>query len=117
MNEKDKEAFESWFNENSYDYYGYEKNNQEIGWESACLYKDREYSNLMDAMTKTSQNNAKLQAENSKLIEVVKFYADRWERGELDGELLVRKAESFDHFTEVHYKARQVLKELGWIKC
>lgn len=54
----------------------------------------------------------KLQAENTKLRECVEFYAQPWERGELDGELLVRKSESYDLFTEVHYKAKQCLKEL-----
>lgn len=46
MNDKDKEAFEQWFKENSYDYYGYEKNNQEIGWQSACLHKQKEIEEL-----------------------------------------------------------------------
>ena len=54
----------------------------------------------------------RLQAENAKLRECVEFYAQPWERGELDGELLVRKSESYDLFTEVHYKAKQCLKEL-----
>jgi hypothetical protein len=47
------------------------------------MYKDNEYSNLMDAMTQTSQNNAQLkemlkeeQEKCAILIEALEFYAD-----------------------------------------
>lgn len=32
-------------------------------WQAACEYKQEEYSNIMEAMTRTSQYNFKLQAE------------------------------------------------------
>lgn len=43
------------------------------GWMAACDYKDQEYSNLMDAMTRTSQYNAKLKNENDKLKEFASY--------------------------------------------
>lgn len=46
MDDKDKQAFDKWFEKNSYDYYGYEKDNQELGWEAACEYKQKEIEKL-----------------------------------------------------------------------
>jgi len=55
----------------------------ERAWKAACNHKDKEYSNLMDAMTQTSQNNAQLkemlkeeQEKCAILIEALEFYAD-----------------------------------------
>lgn len=45
-------------------------------WQAACEYKDKEYSNIMDAMTRTSQYNSRLQSENKKLRKALEFYAD-----------------------------------------
>jgi regulator of replication initiation timing len=77
MNDKDKEAFDEWLKTNI-------KNASvsDIGkvffvtdfakvWQAACEYKQKEYSNIMDAMTQTSQYNYKLQAENKKLREAL----------------------------------------------
>lgn len=123
MNDKDKEAFEKWW-QNMYDSYVEfrdwqgcditfdKKEDMQIGWQAACEYKNKEYSDIADARMQTSLNNVKLEAENAKLRECVEFYAEPWERVELDGKLLVRKLESYDPFIEVHHKAMQCLKEL-----
>jgi hypothetical protein len=79
MNDKDKEAFEKWFIQNPVN-----KFEAEEAWQAACEYKKEEYSNIMDAMTQTSQYNFKLQAENAELKqklstvwkEAEKFYLD-----------------------------------------
>lgn len=123
MNDKDKEAYEKYLVENNVNQRQIwnELSLDEI-WQAACEYKQKEIDELekekdylckkMENMREIYKNSEKLQVENSKLRECVEFYAQPWERGELDGELLVRKSESYDHFTEVHYKARQCLKEL-----
>jgi hypothetical protein len=78
MNDKDLEAFECWqkeiiqelkFNNAIGD--NKHKGSLEFAWQAACNYKRDEYSNLMDAMTQTSQYNYKLQAENKKLREAL----------------------------------------------
>jgi hypothetical protein len=78
MNDKDKEVFEKWFKSMG-EYYGlgfeWHKSFHLSTWKAAIEYKQKEYSNLMDAMTQTSQNNAKLVAENKKLHEALCFYA------------------------------------------
>ena len=65
MNDKDKEAFNEWRNSTS------TRLDIHDAWQAACNYKRDEYSNLMGAMTQTSQNNYKLQAENKKLREAL----------------------------------------------
>jgi translation initiation factor 2 alpha subunit (eIF-2alpha) len=64
MNDKDKEAFIEWENINEHLYL---KGDLDQAWRAACKYKQKEYSNIMDAMAQTSQNNTKLLAENKKL--------------------------------------------------
>jgi hypothetical protein len=76
MNDKDKEAFDEWLSEAGNHYadalaYEFEKHLCFVSWQAACNYKRDEYSNLMKAMTQTSQNNFKLQAENKKLREAL----------------------------------------------
>lgn len=136
MNDKDKEAFEEWYKINFSELVkeaGLAKMQNDFikAWQAACEYKQKEIDELEESLatrlaksyiagkdlSKIIQKNLtneveKLQAENTKLRECLKFYAEPWERGELDGELLVRKLESYDSFIEVHYKARQCLKEL-----
>ena len=97
-------------------------------WQAACEYKQKEYSNIIDAMTRTSQNNAKLQAENAKLRECVEFYADRFSWTESEHPTheyyagSIRNDDSLVEYTEAcgdvfkdfcgGKRARQVLKEL-----
>ena len=89
-------------------YYNYTKD--------VCTYRNlaavKEKNDALNLANSYKLLLEKLQVENAKLRECIEFYAQPWERGELDGELLVRKSGSYDLFTEVHYKARQVLKEL-----
>jgi hypothetical protein len=74
MNGKDKEVFEAWWKE-------YTSNLSDTptewdvhdAWQAACEYKREEYSNIMDAITQTSQYNFKLQAENKKLREALEL--------------------------------------------
>jgi hypothetical protein len=143
MDDKDKEAFEKWWDEirlRGQSTFGIVA----ITWQAACEYKQKEIDELLKQLKHENDlykkhlkvyedENAKLieqdqiisqeiktyihiadrlKGENAKLRECVEFYAQPWERGELDGELLVRKSESYDLFTEVHYKAKQCLKEL-----
>jgi CHAD domain-containing protein len=98
MNDKDKEAFEKWLNTKAWIGDHAKMAWCEEAWQAACEYKQKEYSNIMDAMTQTSQYNYKLQAknkewkeaarseaeevnrlqsENKKLREALEFYADR----------------------------------------
>jgi hypothetical protein len=81
----DIEAFEEWW-ENIYDESMQfrdwrscdnlhdNKYNMAKAWQAAVEYKQKEYSNIMDAMTQTSQNNAKLVAENKKLREALERF-------------------------------------------
>ncbi len=76
MNDKDKEEFNEWLSEAGNHYgdalaYEFEKHLCFVSWQAACEYKQKEYSNIMDAMTQTSQYNYKLQAENKKLREAL----------------------------------------------
>ncbi len=79
MNDKDKESFKSWFEQDRKEFEAREPATytdsdewcMRKGWVAACKYKDKEYSNLMDAMSKTSQYNFKLQAENKKLRQLI----------------------------------------------
>jgi len=82
MNDKDKEAFEKWYDlpadQTLNDPILYRqflddtlpdhtKTFCEKAWQAACKYNRKEYSNIMGSMTQTSQYNFKLQAENKKL--------------------------------------------------
>jgi len=67
MNDKDKEAFNEWRNSTS------TRLDIHDAWQAACEYNRKEYSNIMDAMTQTSQYNFKLQAENKKLREALEL--------------------------------------------
>lgn len=79
MNDKDSEAFEKWW----YDFCFGDYSQSDVrtlpidniikAWQAACDYKCDEYSNIMQAMTQTSQNNFKLQAENKKLRDALRF--------------------------------------------
>lgn len=103
MKNEDKEAFEKWFASLDDSHLSrvikLNRGASQEAYQAAITYKNQECSNIMDAMTRTSQNNAKLQAENAKLRECVEFYAD------LDEEAI-----GYD-IRGVTY-ARQVLKEL-----
>lgn len=103
MKNEDEEAFAKFMGESlPFSYYEHYSCPYIEAWQAACEYMQ----------AKLAHHIFKIEAENAKLRECVEFYAEPWERGELDGELLVRKLESYDSFVEVHYKARQVLKEL-----
>jgi hypothetical protein len=52
----------------------------------------------------------KLQAENARYRKALEFYAESWERGDYNGDLMVRKIGSYDAFEEVHERAREALK-------
>jgi hypothetical protein len=53
-----------------------------------------------------------LEKQNEIMREALGFYAEPWERGELDGELLVRRLYSYDCFKEVHIIAQEALKKI-----
>jgi hypothetical protein len=75
MNDKDKEEFSKWWN--PFIHSDTFTQTAKDAWKAACQYKSDEYSNIMQAMTQTSQNNFKLQAENKKLRQTLEFYADQ----------------------------------------
>lgn len=52
----------------------------------------------------------KLESENARYREALGFYAEAWELGDYNGDLLVRKIGSYDAFEEVHERAREALK-------
>jgi len=70
MNDKDEKAFEDWYGDKPKNYASLYLQNKKA-WQAACEYKREEYSNIMDAITQTSQYNFKLQAENKKLREAL----------------------------------------------
>lgn len=122
MNDKDKEAFEKWWDEirlRGQSTFGIVA----ITWKAACEYKKEEYSNIMDAMTQTSQYNSKLQAENAKLRECLKFTTSAAEYLFKPDEKLAEGLFPTSYFTlsyegdleiiEKTKRARQVLKELN----
>ena len=125
MSNKDKEAFDKWFLETyRYDYKDLvipeSIKPQKEAWQAAIEYMRKEYSNIMDAMTKTSQNNFKLQAENAKLRKCVEFYSntDNWleEKNRNNLYTIIKEDASDDYCDYLRFggkRARQVLKELG----
>lgn len=129
MNDRDRQQFQFWIDHypsDRLDNWGlYEL--MKDSWKTACEYmqaelahhifkieaentKLKECSNLMDAMTRTSQNNAKLQAENAKLRECVEFYADNRNYNCCEAWNVYWYVE--DEQDEVGKRARQCLKEL-----
>lgn len=75
------------------------------------VYED-EILEYKEAARSEADTVNELQAKNKKLREALEFYAEPWERGEYNGELLVRKLGSYDNFKEVHSVAREALKEV-----
>jgi hypothetical protein len=78
---EDNLEFEKWFEQ--YRSGGSIYDHMKTAWDTACKYKNKEHSNLIDAMTQTSQNNAQLKEmlkeEQEKIkiiIEALEFYAD-----------------------------------------
>lgn len=75
---KDLEAFEkAWIRDvnNDWVYAELSKQVKETAfdiWLAAIAYKNQEYSNIMDAMTRTSQNNGELKKEIDELKQVVR---------------------------------------------
>lgn len=121
MNDKDKEAFEKWWDEERG---GKPLNEDHVpvtekqlyrweneAWQAACDYKDKEYSNLIDAMTRTSQYNSRLQAENKKLKEVLEFYANNQQTMTTENGIYLRDGLNGDFFP-LKEKAREALKEI-----
>jgi regulator of replication initiation timing len=108
MNDKDLEAFEKWRNSTS------TRLDIHDAWQTACEYKQKEYSNLMDAMTQTSQYNFKLQAENKKLRKALEFYADATNNPKQymrQGYLVYNLKKAI--FVDGGTIAREALKEVG----
>jgi regulator of replication initiation timing len=104
MEEKDKEAFNEWRNSTS------TRLDIHDAWKAACEYSKQEYSNIMDAMSRTSHNNAKLQAENKKLREALEFYAvNSLAKVEVGQKIDERLAREF--YVKGSY-AREALKEV-----
>lgn len=67
MNDKDKEAFIKYICSHDQGILQHSDDTDidvaERAWQAACEYMQEEYSNIMEAMTRTSQYNSKLQAE------------------------------------------------------
>lgn len=112
MIDKDKEAYEKYLVENNVNQRQIwnELSLDEI-WQAACGYKQKEYSNILDAMTRTSQNNAKLKDENAKLRDCVEFYAN------VDNhKMIYDSGDGFVNTTKIDKdagkRARKCLKEL-----
>lgn len=122
MNEKDKEAFEKWWRENmpNPDWLSSDHSTDVCkAWEAACEFKQREIDELEETALKQNQendllwsSNKKLQAENAKLKECVKFYADYRNHGfPGDAEISDYEKDKLSFFKQGK-RARQVLKEL-----
>ncbi|MEY3182461.1 MAG: hypothetical protein RLZ35_446 [Pseudomonadota bacterium] len=128
----DKEAFEKWVNDDSLSQMEVKlfqamTENQRImfcserTWQAAVQYKQKEYSNIMDAMTQTSQNNAKLLAENAFLKENIngtkmKQMNDRIEELLVKNKKMreaIREAIDFQEWCGNEYILENALKEVG----
>lgn len=91
MSDKDKTTFEKWWmdgfkgmsDKEIIKYKDVGKQNALNGWQAACEHKQKEYSNIIDAMTQTSQKNAKLVAENKRLRDVLNTLCQnlKWDSG------------------------------------
>lgn len=81
------------------DYTEYQMQYYKITWEESLAEKNDEIKML--------------QCKLAKAREALEFYAEPWERGTYDGDLLVRKIGTYDAFEEVHHRAREALKEIG----
>ena len=126
MNDKDKEAFEKWW-DNLYsnqmewrDWQGCDivfngKEDMRCGWQAACEYKDSEHNNAKN-FSYTEMLLAKLTIENAKLRECVQFYAD--EANQIapiykhDGRNRPGADFTAPYRMDEGKRARQVLKEL-----
>ena len=75
MDDKDKEAFMIWGIDQDGDKPLLEGSAYEA-WQAACEYKKKEYSNIMDARTRTSQNNAVLSEKLKLAIETMEVIKD-----------------------------------------
>lgn len=109
MNEKDKEAFEEWFNCDLPELPKLHDAYERHIWQAACEYKQKEIDELKDQIDhqdslifELDQNvqvfmekTKALQAENTKLREALAYIA-----------------KVYDRPTDMKLKARQVLKEL-----
>jgi hypothetical protein len=115
MNDKDKEAFEAWWRNTFHTDPPlkssiFTKDIQD-SWQAACEYMRIKHGPL-DSLS-LYEKLEREREENKKLREALEFYAEPWERGEWEGDLLVRKIGSYDQFIEVHLIAREALKEVG----
>jgi len=135
MNDKDKEAFEKWWQQlydNHVEFRDWQgcdlatdgKEDMRYGWQAACEYKQKEIddlnkyvefqANVMCDMGEIILENKKLQSENSKLRECVEFYA-KTETWDADGWVVNSDIYApWDKFGVMvgGKRARQVLKEL-----
>lgn len=79
-------------------------------------FKDEPWMDKMKTGTSIDFIEKRYMVELQSKLDVAKkaleFYAQPWERGDLDGELLIRNRDSYDKFEEVHERARQALKEM-----
>jgi predicted RNase H-like nuclease (RuvC/YqgF family) len=83
MNDKDKEAFDNYMEENKGVYFGmgeWEKDSDFNVWQAACEYKQEEIEHRDDLIYELEQNyltekenKEKLQAENKKLREALEY--------------------------------------------
>jgi regulator of replication initiation timing len=114
MNDKDLDAFNEWRNSTS------TRLDIHDAWQAACEYKREEYSNLMDAMTRTSQYNHKLQAENKEWREAARSEAEEVNRLQAENKKLRECVEYYADLDDecIGYDirgvttAREVLKEV-----
>ena len=115
MNDKDKEAFDYfWDYKCGVSSEDCGKDDIRIVWQEACEYKRDEYSNLMKAMTQTSQNNFKLQAENNILSGEVLTYKKMSDDAFKKLAVAIEALDYYANLTlhELASTAREALKEL-----
>lgn len=115
MNDKDKEAFNSWWKENMVDPNWLTTDHASDvfnSWQAACDYKQKEIDELKDGSYWQSDIE-RLEAENAKLKECVEFYA-RTSSWNCYGSIIPEDQWFVEKWFETigGKRARRVLKEL-----
>lgn len=116
MNDKDKEAFENFWDDN-YDetFPTPDKRRDSIIWQAACEYKQKEIDELISILDLKKETNIELEAENKKLRDALEEIA-LLENPDAENEKFWNFL--YDHELILHLVsdikiAREALKEVG----
>lgn len=120
MNDKDKEAFEKWAEENGHTETRvrltelvtvYSELSREA-WQAACEFKEKEIDELKLEYDKLTDWASEYVAKNRKLKECVKWYADPKNCDNIDFTHCEWCERTEEEIADAGFRARQCLKEL-----